>query len=504
MADTKAIPPHKRPPRASRWPTKADFPKPDPKRWETNWDAHDSAHWSSDKKDEWDSDKNDGWGDEGAKLTDWDGNWAPPPVDWEFRSAFRPGQSEEQVQRWLDNSENAIANTLLKREVSTAATEVDGITYTFVKPADPQANTQLMGDMIPRYWIPSTFGRQDPQTFWVDIARSNAPKPHDEGDLLGVSPWWEVLAQGQEFLPEYPAPHIAGIDPDESLEERLARENDQGGHKHAENRRNFVLASRQADREKKERQRERTKKLLTKQCNSDRLRDNKKLRPRVDKLFIRSAKPDDFIPIMNILNQAINDSWATSESEEQTRDDIARQVSEIIGSKMPFLVACEKGAVIKARRGKKRGPEEDITLSDTVLGFAYAEDYSDPKGMYRYTAQVEVYTDRKHYLKGVASCLMDKMLAMLDPDYLERGGYDVRGDELEGKEPKRLIKNILIHCPFEKPERLQWITRWLSSMKFEKAGQLNGIGTKLGRAVGLAIFQRETGAQLDHAKPPPV
>ncbi|KAF2162185.1 hypothetical protein M409DRAFT_27563 [Zasmidium cellare ATCC 36951] len=503
MAD-HALPPHKKPPRANRWPTKADFPKPDPNRWKGSWDAHDSAHWDSDKKDEWDSDKNDdGWGDQGAKLTDWDGGWAPPPVDWEFRSAFRPGQSEEQVQRWLDNSEKALTGTLLKREASTSTTEFDGATYAFVKPQDSQEIKQ-MGDMIPRYWIPSTFGRQDPQTFWEELVRSNAPEPLDDKDLQGVRPWWELLSQGQEFLPEVSHPDIAGIDPDESFEERLAREHDQGGHKHVENRRNYLLATKQADREKKERQKQRTKKLLTKQCNSDRARDNKKLRPRQEKLFIRSARPEDFIAIKNILNYHICDNWATSESEEQTTDDIAQRYGELVYSKMPFLVACEKGAVLKGRRHKNRAPDDDIVLPDTVLGFAYADDYNDMKGMYRYTAQIEVYTDNRHYLKGIASCLMDKMLAMLDPDYLERGGYEVRGDELEGKEPKRLIKNILIHCPFEKPERLEWMTRWMSSMNFAKVGHLDGIGTKLGRAVGLAIFQRGTGAQLNHANPTPV
>lgn len=505
----KAVPPHKRHAPANRWPNKKDFPKPEPRRknWEADWDTPTAGKWSADKQDSWGSDNQDEWGTAatagGANLGNWDGSFAPAPLDWDSRPAFRPEQSEAQVQRWLDNSETVLPDSQ-ERGISVKDAEtINGTAYTFAT----SENATLMGDIVPRYWIPVLFGRTNPQTFWEELVKSDTPQPQDENDLDGVRPWWELL-QGRQFLEDLCKSHpdIAGIDPDETKEERLARENDDGGINRDENRRKYIAAVKQANQAKNQRKVEREKKLLAKACNSERARNNQRLRPSVPKMFIRSARPEDMAAVRDIYNYYVQSSCATPETEDRTRDDMVQRYSDAVFSKLPFIVACEKGEVIKPRKkkGKIRFDDEDIVLPDKVIGFAVAEDYNDMKGVYRYTAQVEVYTDYRYYMKGVASCLMDKITALLDPDFLERGGYEVRGDELEGKEPQRVIKTILMHCPFEKPERLEWMTRWLNrSLNFEQVGQLDGVGTKLGRSVSLAIFSRPTGAVVDHANPPP-
>ena len=89
------------------------------------------------------------------------------------------------------------------------------------------------------------------------------------------------------------------------------------------------------------------------------------------------------------------------------------QYHKIVASKLPFLVAVQRGDVVKARKKKNFG--EDIVLPDKIIGFAVADNYIDLKSMYRYTAYLNIFVHTDHHGKGVGSCLMDKMLALLDP-----------------------------------------------------------------------------------------
>ena len=86
-------------------------------------------------------------------------------------------------------------------------------------------------------------------------------------------------------------------------------------------------------------------------------------------------------------------------------------------------------------------------------------------------------------MKGIASCLLDKLLALLDPDYVERGGFDTVGDDLDPVSPSRIIKTLIMNYAYdsERTDKLDWVTRWLCKLDFEQTGNLLGIGNKLGR-----------------------
>jgi len=102
---------------------------------------------------------------------------------------------------------------------------------------------------------------------------------------------------------------------------------------------------------------------------------------------------------------------------------------------------------------------------------------------------------------------MDKMLGLLDPDHIERGGYEVGDDNLEGARPVRNIKNIVVDYLYstDRPERLESMRRRLvQGYQFEEVGKLRDIGRKLDRSVSKAVFMRTTGAVLDHTDPPEV
>lgn len=186
--------------------------------------------------------------------------------------------------------------------------------------------------------------------------------------------------------------------------------------------------------------------------------------------------------IREIYNHYVNFSIHTPETERRTNHDMTQRYNAITSNKFPFLVACERGAKVTGRKNKK-GRGEDLVLPDYVVGFATADDYNDMTGMYRFTAEVEVYTDSKYYMKGIGKCLMDKMMCLLDPDgYTERGGFDVVGDELEGCGSYRRIQHIILNLPYEKPEIAEWKAKWLTEWcGFKQVGNLEGIGNKLGK-----------------------
>ncbi|KAK4631157.1 hypothetical protein CLAFUW4_02959 [Fulvia fulva] len=492
--------------RNPNWPTKEDFPKVDPKRWDTNWDDNAQAQSSSGDSARADS----GWGTnkkrrgvdaDGYKLADpWSGQWAPAPVDWDSRPAFRSDQNEGQIQQWLNCHEMILAKNVTEEErvLSTGPTTIGGTTYAF-NPSDEAVSSgaeQPMGDMCPSYWIPVVFRRISPQQHWEEILLST-PAPEDKDDLRDVRPYWETLPRGAHFFPVVEFPAITGVDPDENAMEKLKREHDMGSGQHAENRKNFERAKAAAKNEKQRLKAQKKAHITAKVIKSaGSLKQEPAIKPGF-KIFLRSAKPIDMQAIRDIYNHYVNATCAVPETVSQTDGDMLRQYHDVLRNKMPFIVAVERGGVVKARKKKNFG--EDLVLPDKVIGFAFANDYKkSSESMYCYAASLSIFVHVDHHGKGVGSCLMDKMLALLDPGHIERGGYNIEGEELEALgPPARVLKSILIEFSHEQTtqgtKRLAWTDRWLATLGFWQQGLLSEIGSKLTHAVDLAIFHRRTG-----------
>ena len=382
--------------------------------------------------------------------------------------------------------------------------------------ADLAEKDLTIGEVAPRYWIPVVIGKQAPRTFWNELVNSKEPESLDEDDLNDAKPWWELYqVKDGNFLRPCEHPEIKGIDPDENQDERLARENDFGSAKHTDNRKRTEKAKRDAQRERRKRAQEKARKISESAPVFKQSRE--KIKPDLN-LYIRSAKPVDIPDIRKIYNHYVSYSVCAPETERRTNADMLQRYKDIIANKLPFLVCCERGAKIKAKKKNKDG--EDMVLPDRVIGFASADDYNDLRGMYRFTAELEVYVDNSCYMKGVAKCLLDKLMGMLDPEYMERGGYDTFGEELEGVGPARVIQNLIVNMPYVDEKYLAWKGEWFEKYGFERVGHLKGIGNKEGKryvftpvpcyclradrvvSVTLAIFQRTTDANIDAAKPP--
>ncbi|KAI7090899.1 hypothetical protein KC356_g1221 [Hortaea werneckii] len=470
-------------PQQSTWARKTDMPKGDPSP-KAFADAPGKTFRSSSNIDSAEADG--GWGDgkkrrapanaEGFGLSDWNDQWAPAPLDWDARPAFRDDKKLIQIEGWITEATEA----LQKEKYQLAAHEI----------------AQCVEDIVPPYWIPHGFpGSASLQAFWEDISSSKHPEPVEESDLDGVLPWWERLQPYHNMvLLRYEHPKITSVDPDETLDERLARENDHGSAQHSENRRRLERAKKDAKREKRRRADEKT--FVMNQSRST--LPHEKIKPDPDlKLFVRPARPADMTAIRDIYNHYIDNTCCASETERITENDMLQRFQRITSSGLPFLVACKSGGIIKGVR-RKRDPENELFLSDVVLGFTYAEDHGQGQPMYRSTVDLHVFVDKQFLLQSIAKCLLDKMIGILDPAYIERGGFGSRCDGLEATDSPRTVKTIIARVPFDAPQRLEWVAKWLVDwLGFEQKGVLEGIGVKNGRSVSEALFQRNNGAKVD-------
>lgn len=452
--------------RASRWATRAEL-APDPNRWEIKWSDESKqstiSGWTSVCADAGGArgKKGKAGADQGYELADFSGGWAPPPLDWDSRPGFRSNQSAALIDQWQE---------AVPEEVHTPSGH----------PVLTSSDLHAPSDLAPRSWIPVSFGDESVESFWDNMKNPNNKKPKccDEGDLVGVEPWWTTYEDATSIiLKPCPPPEIKGIDPRESSDERLARENDQGSHTHAENRKRTEIAKKEAKRERAKKKQEKFENLF----KASEQHIDMPTGIKTENLYLRGAEEDDIETIMTIYNHYISYSTCTPEVERLPVEEIRRRMQNVRDQKLPYLVACERGAKLKSGRRQRNG-DGPVVLPDKVVGFAFAAAYLGPQGTFRTTAKLEVYTDNHHLGKNIAKCLFDKLLGILDPTFVERAGYDIQGDEAEGTRPCKVINNMIISLPYDRPEVLERKKRWITEdLKFGQVGNLEGIGEKLGK-----------------------
>lgn len=452
--------------RNSNWIRQKDIPKGNDDRWDTNWDCPDiyePATWATDEG----SRRADGG--LGDQLYGWDGKLAPAPLNWDSRPAFRNLQSADAIDQWMLDMDKVLDTTVPEVEVE-------------ISNKDGQTTGQ---EIASRHWIPVALGQQSLQTFWNELLHC-LPLPVDDDDLEGVVPWWERYeSMGSSLLEACPSPFVPQVSPDETRDQRLARENDNGSNTHAQNRVQFERAKRdaaEASRQKIRTKERRINKITARTRDED--SHQTRLVPRI-KVYLRPGKPDDMHAICKIFNYYVEQTGLTLATERVEVAQMTEHFQKIQSLRLPFVVACERGEIIRAGKGQRgRREEEDIFLPDCVIGFAFADSYSDTFDAYRYSVKIELYMAYTHYMKGVGKCLMDKLMACLDPQHIERGGYVVEDEKLECANPERVVQNIFFSMPFDDSNtpRMHWMTRWLTEkFGFDDVGDLVGVGYKLDR-----------------------
>jgi hypothetical protein len=77
------------------------------------------------------------------------------------------------------------------------------------------------------------------------------------------------------------------------------------------------------------------------------------------------------VQLRDIYNRYIDNAFVVPETERLTDADMLERWQAIKNAKLPFIVACQHGEIIKARNKRFNGGEDMVT-ADKVVGFACA------------------------------------------------------------------------------------------------------------------------------------
>lgn len=195
-------------------------------------------------------------------------------------------------------------------------------------------------------------------------------------------------------------------------------------------------------------------------------------------IYIRPAILEDMSKIAELYNHYIVHSVVASERtpmnahQWQTRWEDARE------AKYAFLVAVQASP-----RG---GGYSRRTSEEVLTGFAYADDYGDRNGAWRFTCEIQFFVAHWQLRAGVGKSLVDRMLLALDPIYVPRNGVQFAGCENsiqyeQGGE--RVVSKIMVGIPFAAKEDadVKWQKEWLAQFEFEEVAIFPKIGRKLGK-----------------------
>lgn len=454
-------------PRNSPWIKSSEIPKGDPKRHRITWDST-----CSNISDE--SSSSGGWNirkpdaeDGGAGLLDWTGEIGPAAID-RSEPMFRADLTRTMIGQWRDKS-----------NLEFSALQHKGHGQSVYAGGDDQIMSNIAavaGIVAPRYWIGDVRKDKNPKLY-----RDPDGELDDEnGDIL---PWWETYQDKESsVLLTIDQPPVIGIDPEETEEYRLMREDDFGSDAAIEEWKQRKRMKRRARKERLEAKQEQARKI----SETYGLGNAPEVPPRIQsdlKLLLRSAADHDMIAVRDIYNRHVENSWNVADFDRATKDDMLKRMRSAKDAQLPFIVACQRGELIRARSNRHNGGL-DIVTPDRVVGFAYARPWDTETGddIYRSTVTMELYVHAEFLGKKVGSCLADKMMGLLDVnDFIERAGYDIQGDELRGVGSSRVVSNILIRFPYHplKTDRLKWVTKWLQKrFGFEKAADLHGVAHK--------------------------
>lgn len=380
-----------------------DKVKPSRKMWEQDSNAWGSASIDSNVA------VNDGETKPRAKLQyepqlhDWEGNWAPAPVEWDARPSFDNTDSRHMkaMEAWLDERADAALKEPIKIDTRDPQ-YLDGD-----KPAGGLEKLDLpIEDEVSETLLPNDpFTHARIHQTAHDSARAYQKKAYKEKKVSKEDRKAYIVATRLHYASYVPPPN-----------------------------------------------------------------------PHVPKanIYIRPAIASDMRQITEIYNHYVTNSVVASERTELTEAQWQARWRDSTGENFAFLVAVLKSG--------NRGGRFRRDNAETIVGFAYAEDFSESGNMYRFTCELQFWVHPQHLRHGIGKTLMDRMLPALDNGYCCRHGTDFVADnpiEYEGG-GLRTVARILISIPHDPTDAkdLTWQKKWLSQWDFEQVGNMPGIGRK--------------------------
>jgi len=409
------------------------------------------------------------------QLLDFEGNIAPPPVEWDSRH-----------QCFRDNWEDFIADYIFRGSdyyVKRESGEFKSlIKIDLLLPASRNANTALSDNLMyenceiaPKDWILTEVENQPLQSFWKSLVQI-VPAPVDEEDLNG-DPFWLRYEHGTSMLKAYEHPSaicepVNESDGDNYLLWEVSKyktadwaiklHHDKNNMKESEQKR--------LRRVEKERKRKAAKEpKIAPPPNKHRPKANVYLRP------MHVTK--DLGSVYDIYKHYANNTVYVSDLQAIDIQGLRERFEWVQKAGLPIIVAIERSGV-KSRR--KPMPEN-------VVGFALADEDEGRGTQHSHVACLEVYVLPIYEQKGIGKNLVDRMLYLLDPMYhiVSDVTWDVNEDDLDYNTPggKRVVGTVraVLYYGEDERTRCNWIDMWLKQYGFERQADFTKAGMKLGK-----------------------
>ncbi|KAL9095020.1 MAG: hypothetical protein Q9165_002622 [Trypethelium subeluteriae] len=435
----------------------------------------DSNAWGSGDEDEKDENEggvdsviaDNGWGtakrpeqDYGYQLQDWDGNWAPAPVDWEDRGCFTDQAWGKHVHEWLEDSAMVPQDKINMKAVGFSG--------------------QNSGDVAPKPWIPEHIDGIPVYAWWTVHLKS----PLYDG-APDVKPWWNTYRSEQsQVLWPIDQPSTKGPEEDNENTDKCHKRYEDATSKSVSQKYQKKIAIKKAELNGI-----RTQAIKeAEECR--RIEEEKNRNPKP--FYLRPLRTFDFARIRDIFNHHVQHSIHCSETTALTWNDVCEKINSIREARLPFLVVVER----PPRAGRRPQRESAGAPGDKVLGFAYAKDFTGKSSVSRYTYIIEVFVHPDHYRKQVGTALMDHMVVLLGhPHYCAQTDFELFSEGLPyDASSQRFCCNMVIQMPYAESDDkdVEWVSTWLAKWDFIRVGNYQNIGTKLGYRMNLALFQKVT------------
>lgn len=219
-------------------------------------------------------------------------------------------------------------------------------------------------------------------------------------------------------------------------------------------------------------------------------------------VYLWVAKPADDRQMADIYNHYVTHTIQAAEMRPIPTAVMAGRRDAANANNFRCIVAVEKTNGWH-NAGRCGGPSL-LSMDEKIVGYAMADNFTTNNSMYRYSAEMEIFVHPYYRRKGIGSALLDRMVFLLDPEHKisVRAEWREREVEMVVAGGIRIIQNISVPIPYaagkqDERERMQWMITWLKSFGFDKKGEYEGMGVKLGNSVNLALFQKRTGASVD-------
>ena len=437
------------------------------------------------------------WDTVNTSLKDWEGNVLPPPPDWHDRPRYNNNNSEfkKSFSTWLSSGhyatkqESAVTSN---NQATRKAQFSNGLAFGIV-PHEKLTDTAHPDgiSMVPRIFTINTANAMHyGYTFDGD------EHPAKYANLVTKDEF-----EGEAFLDQ--------TDPNNIRFQHETTENlVENWLKHIKNAKQISHQAGVTVRE---------------EHDEDQVEPVEYYQPKLN-IYLRPATEADLSELTRIYNSHIRDGvvppevYPVDESQMQLRIDTARE------HHLPFLVAAKKN-----QKGSKQIPLTDgeeysrrrklpvqhekrlqLTSIEQLAGFCCAQDYTCADYVEHISADIELYTDLNCKQMGVAKCLLDRMLYILDRGYMLttkcafhcapeiRHRYGLGGDRDLAKvyfqirkfnqpvghtiqpDKKREHRKLPMHATSEGDYDL-WMKKWFEGYGFEQEGLLRKVGAKNGR-----------------------